>query len=435
MAEDIKGEILGLVREYYKGAFPDKEFVAGKSYIPYAGKVFDAEELVNLVESGLDFWLTSGRFAKKFENDFAEYLGLSHCMLCNSGSSALLLALSCLTSPILDYRQLRVGDEVVTTAMGFPTTLNPILQNMCIPVFVDVNLSDYNIDTMQLEKAFSKKTRAVVLAHTLGSPVDMEQVVRFCVGYGLWLIEDCCDALGTTYRGRKTGTFGDLATFSFFPPHHLTLGEGGLVATGNELLARLVKSFRDWGRDCWCDGGKDDTCGKRFEQQFGDMPFGYDHKYIYSHIGYNLKVTDMQAAIGVAQLKKLPSFIEARHKNWQYLYDGLKDLEDYFILPKAASNSEPSWFGFALAVREDAPFTRRDIVKYLEEHKVATRLMFGGNLLKQPAYKNIKCRVVGDLKNTDFVMNNVFFIGVYPALTLPMLDYMIETIKDFVKGV
>jgi CDP-6-deoxy-D-xylo-4-hexulose-3-dehydrase len=381
-----------------------------------------------LVEAGLDFWLTSGRFARQFEREFAQFFGIRHAMLVNSGSSANLLALSCLTSPKVGERRLHPGDEVITVAVGFPTTVNPIVQCRLIPVFVDVTIPTYNVDVAQLEKAYSERTRAVMLAHTLGNPFDLAAVVNFAQRHNLWFIEDCCDAVGATYNGQKVGTFGDLATVSFYPAHHITMGEGGCVLTNQSLLKALVQSFRDWGRDCWCEPGKDNTCGKRFEWQLGDLPYGYDHKYIYSHIGYNLKLTDMQAAVGVAQLKKLPVFIRKRQENFQYLYDGLKDLERYFILPKATPNSSPSWFGFPLAVRPEAPFTRNQVVRYLESCKIATRLLFGGNIVRQPAYcdDNVRYRVVGDLKNSDSVMNQVFWIGVYPGLSSTMLEYILE---------
>jgi CDP-6-deoxy-D-xylo-4-hexulose-3-dehydrase len=420
--------ITDLVRQYYKAAFPKYEFRPGESPIPYAGRVFDDEELVNLVEAALDFWLTTGRFADQFEREFARFFDVDYCALVNSGSSANLLALSCLTSPKLGERRLHPGDEVITVAAAFPTTVNPIIQNQLVPVFLDVTIPTYNVDVAQLEKACSERTRAVMLAHTLGNPFDLDAVMGFVRKYNLWLIEDCCDALGSSYRGQKVGTFGDLATASFYPAHHITMGEGGAVLTNSPLLSKLVASFRDWGRDCWCHPGKDNTCGKRFDWQLGNLPHGYDHKYIYSHIGYNLKLTDMQAAVGVAQLQKLPAFIKKRAENFQYLYDGLKDLESYFILPQATPNSTSSWFGFPLAVRPEAPFTRDQVVEYLEKHRIATRLLFAGNLLRQPAYCDdaVQYRVVGDLKNSDFVMNQVFWIGVYPGLSQEMLEYILE---------
>lgn len=433
-ADHLRTQIIDLVRKYYRAAFSTPEFVPGESPVPFAGRVFDDEEVVNLVEAGLDFWLTTGRFANQFEYEYAKFFGLRHAVLVNSGSSANLLAMSCLTSPQLGEWQLKPGDEVITVASGFPTTVNPIIQNQLVPVFTDVTIPTYNIDVRQLEEALSKRTRAVILAHTLGNPFDLGRVTDFVRQHNLWLIEDCCDAVGATYKGQKAGTFGDLSTVSFYPAHHMTMGEGGAVITDSPLLNKLVMSFRDWGRDCWCAPGKDNTCGKRFDWQLGNLPYGYDHKYVYSHIGYNLKVTDMQAAVGVAQLKKLSAFIKTRRENFQYLYNGLHDLEEYFILPEATPNSSPSWFGFAVAVRPDAPFKRNQVVQYLEDRGIATRLLFGGNLLRQPAYRDIKCRTIGNLKNSDFVMEQVFWIGVYPGLTGTMLDYVIETFKDFCKG-
>ena len=425
-ADALREKIIELVRQYYAAAFPESAFVPGESPVRYAGRVFDADELTHLVEAALDFWLTTGRFADKFEREFARFFGLKHAILVNSGSSANLLALSCLTSPKLGERQLKPGDEVITVATGFPTTVNPIVQNQLVPVFLDVTIPTYNVNVTQLEEAYSAQTRAVMLAHTLGNPFDLDAVMKFVRQHNLWLIEDCCDAVGATFRGQKVGTFGHLATVSFYPAHHITMGEGGCVLTNQSLLKTLVESFRDWGRDCWCQPGKDNTCGKRFDWQLGDLPHGYDHKYIYSHIGYNLKLTDMQAAVGVAQLKKLPAFIEARQRNYQALYHGLKDLEESFILPEATPGSEPSWFGFPLAVRREAPFTRNEAVGFLEKHKIATRLLFGGNLVRQPAYRDVKYRVVGDLKNSDFVMNQVFWVGVYPGLSTEAIEFMVD---------
>jgi CDP-6-deoxy-D-xylo-4-hexulose-3-dehydrase len=396
--------------------------------LQYAGRVFDADELLQLVDASLEFWLTTGRFADQFERDFARFFGLRHAMLVNSGSSANLLAVSALTSPKLAERQLKPGDEVITVASGFPTTVNPIIQNQLIPVFVDVHVPTYNVDVTQLEAAVSPRTRAVVLAHTLGNPFDLGAVTAFCARHNLWLIEDCCDAVGATYRGRAVGTFGDLATVSFYPAHHLTMGEGGCVLTGTPLLKTLVESFRDWGRDCWCDPGKENTCGKRFDWQVGELPRGYDHKYIYSHVGYNLKITDMQAAVGCAQLKKLPAFIEARRQNFKWLAEALRDLEEFYILPEATAESDPSWFGFPLAVRPEAPFARERVIQHLHEHKISTRLLFGGNLVRQPAYREVPHRRVGDLRNADFVMNRVFWIGVYPGLSGAALEYMADTL-------
>jgi CDP-6-deoxy-D-xylo-4-hexulose-3-dehydrase len=431
--ERLRAEIVELTRRYYEAAFPARPFVPEQTAVPYAGRVFDDDELAHLVEASLDFWLTTGRFAQQFERQFARFFGVRHATLVNSGSSANLLALSCLTSPKLGSRQLRPGDEVITLATGFPTTVNPAVQNRLVPVFVDVTIPTYNVDVTQLEAALSDRTRAIMIAHTLGNPFDLGAVTEFARRHHLWLVEDCCDAVGATYQGRKVGTFGDLATVSFYPAHHITMGEGGCVLASRPLLTTLLESFRDWGRDCWCEPGKENTCGKRFDWQLGDLPHGYDHKYIYSHIGYNLKLTDMQAAIGVAQLKKLPEFIAARRRNFARLYDGLVDLQEYFILPEATPGAEPSWFGFPIAVRPEAPFTRDRAVHFLESRKVATRLLFGGNLLRQPAYRDITARTVGTLPNSDFVMNQVFWIGVYPGLSPEALDYMVETLHDLPK--
>ena len=432
-ADDLRAEVLGLVRQYHQAAFAEQEFVPGQSQVPYAGRVFDAEELVHLVDSSLDFWLTTGRFAARFERDFARFFGRRSATLVNSGSSADLVALSSLTSPKLGSKALQAGDEVITVAAGFPTTVNPIIQNDLIPVFVDVTIPTYNIDVSQLEEARSERTRAVMVAHTLGNPFDLEAVTAFVKRYDLWLVEDCCDALGSLYQGRQVGTFGDLATVSFYPAHHMTMGEGGCVLTDKPLLRTICESFRDWGRDCWCDPGKDNTCGKRFEWQLGELPCGYDHKYTYSHIGYNLKLTDMQAAIGVAQLEKLPRFIEARRNNFRLLYEGLRDLQHLFILPEATAQSDPSWFGFPIAVRSGAGVSRDQVTRYLESRKIATRLLFGGNLVRQPAYRNIKRRVIGDLVNSDVVMNQVFWIGVYPGLSSEKIDYILTVFHEFAK--
>ena len=432
-AEALRAQILELVRQYHAAAFPPSDFVPGQTPIPYAGRVFDHAELQNAVEASLDFWLTTGRFAAAFERDFAKFIGVRHALLVNSGSSANLLALSALTSPKLGSRQLKPGAEVITVAAGFPTTVNPILQNQLVPVFVDVTVPTYNVDVTQLEAACSPRTRAVMLAHTLGNPFNLDTVTAFCRQHNLWLIEDCCDAVGSTYRGKMVGTFGDLATVSFYPAHHLTMGEGGAVLTNMPLLKTLVESFRDWGRDCWCAPGQDNTCGKRFDWQLGELPRGYDHKYTYSHIGYNLKLTDWQAAIGVAQLKKLPDFIAARRANFHSIYAGLEDLADQFILPMATPSSDPSWFGFPLAVRPEAKFNRAEVIRHLDSAKIATRLLFGGNLARQPAYQAATFRTVGPLSNSDFVMNHVFWIGVYPGMTQAMLDYMVDVLHRFAK--
>jgi len=425
--DELRRQILELVGEYCSEAFPARDFVAGESSVPVSGKVFDGAEMRLLVDSSLDFWLTTGRFAEQFEREFAKWFGIRECVLVNSGSSANLLAVTALTSPRLGDRRLQSGDEVITVAAGFPTTINPIIQNNLVPVFIDVTLPTYNVDVTQLEQALSPRTRAIIIAHTLGNPFDLDAVKAFAARHDLWLIEDSCDAVGATYRGRKVGTFGDLATTSFYPAHHITMGEGGSVLMEKPLLRTLVESFRDWGRDCWCAPGKDNTCGKRFDWQLGNLPCGYDHKYTYSHIGYNLKLSDMQAAVGVAQLQKVDGFIEMRRRNFQALHEGLRDLEEFFILPEATAGSEPSWFGFPIAVRAGAPFTRNQVIQELEKRKIATRLLFGGNLVRQPAYQNVAHRIAAPLVNTDFVMNQVFWIGVFPGITPAMLDYVLES--------
>jgi CDP-6-deoxy-D-xylo-4-hexulose-3-dehydrase len=429
--EELGRRILELVSAYHDARFSRRPFVPGVTPVPVSGRVFDASEMQRLVEAALDFWLTTGPFAADFERRFTRYVGSRSAALVNSGSSANLVALSSLTSPKLGDRRLRAGDEVITVASGFPTTLNPILQNRLIPVFVDVDLRTYQVDATQLEGARSERTRAIMLAHTLGNPFDVRAVRDFARKYDLWLVEDCCDALGALYNGEKCGTFGDLATFSFYPAHHITMGEGGCVVTNRAGLKPLVESFRDWGRDCWCDPGKENTCGKRFDWQLGELPRGFDHKYIYSHIGYNLKATDMQAAVGVAQLDKLPGFVMARRHNFRLLYDGLKDLEAFLMLPEPTPGSEPSWFGFAIAVRPDAPFCREELIRHLESKRIATRLLFGGNLLRQPAYLDVNMRKIGELPNSDFVMRHVFWIGVYPGLTEEMLTFVISTFREF----
>ncbi len=433
-ADSLRRQIAGLVSQYYEAAFAPRPFVPGETPIPVSGRVFDAHELQHLVEASLDFWLTTGRFAEEFEREFARLAGVRHCILVNSGSSANLVAVSALTSPKLGDRRLKPGDEVITLAAGFPTTVNPIVQNGLIPVFVDIETRTYNVDVSLLEPALSDKTGAIILAHTLGNPFDAAAVKNFAEKHGLWFIEDCCDAVGATYRGQNVGTFGDLASVSFYPAHHITMGEGGAVLTEAPLLKTLVESFRDWGRDCWCDPGKDNTCGKRFEWQLGSLPYGYDHKYTYSHLGYNLKLTDMQAAVGVAQLRKLPAFIEARRRNFARLHEGLRDLQDFFVLPEAQPDSEPSWFGFPIAVRPDAPFSREQVIRRLHGRKIATRLLFGGNLTRQPAYEQVPYRVVSSLENTDFVMRQLFWVGVYPGLTREMIDFMLEAFRDVARA-
>ena len=434
-AGQLRNEVRAIVRQYYDVALAPQEFVPGQSSVPVSGRVFDSTELELLVEASLDAWLTTGRFAAQFEREFAAFMGVRCASLVNSGSSANLAALSCLTSPSLGDRALSAGDEVITVAAGFPTTVNPIIQNGLIPVFVDVQLPTYNVDITQLEAAVSDRTKAIMLAHTLGNPFDLDAVMKLATKHNLWVIEDCCDAVGSLYRGRAVGTFGHFATTSFYPAHHITMGEGGCVLTQSPALKKLAESFRDWGRDCWCDPGKSDTCGCRFEWKLGELPSGYDHKYTYSHIGYNLKATDLQAAVGVAQLKKLPGFIAVRRANFAKLHAALSDLDDIFILPKASEHSEPSWFGFPLAVRQDAPTTRSQVVRFLESRNIATRLLFGGNLLRQPAYRDIQRRVIGDLRNTDFVMNNVFWVGLYPGITQAMIDYMAETFHQIPRAV
>lgn len=432
-AAALRQQILSLVEEFHAAEFGAKEFTPGASAVPVSGKVFDARDLQHLVDASLDFWLTTGRFATRFEREFAKYFGVRDAVLVNSGSSANLVALSCLTSPKLGERRLLPGDEVITVAAGFPTTVNPILQNRLVPVFVDVDVPTYNIDVALLDAALSSRTRAIMVAHALGNPFHVEAVAAFAKKHGLWLIEDCCDAVGATFGGRKVGTFGDIATVSFYPAHHITMGEGGCVLTNQPLLRTLIESFRDWGRDCWCEPGKDNTCGKRFDWQLGELPCGYDHKYTYSHIGYNLKLSDMQAAVGVSQLEKLDGFIAARRRNFEALHAGLQGVQEYFLLPEATPGSEPSWFGFPIAVRPEAPFTRNDVIRELETRKIATRLLFGGNLTRQPAYRESEYRVVGSLERTDFVMERVFWIGVYPGITPAMIDHMVEAFRAICK--
>lgn len=430
--ELLREQILALVAQYAEEQWPQRRFVPGETPVPVSGRVFDSDDISHLVDASLDFWLTAGRFAAQFERDFARQLGRRAVLLCNSGSSANLLALSSLTAAELGDRRIRPGDEVVTVAAGFPTTINPILQNGLVPVFLDIELGTYNVAVDRLEEAIGPRTRAIMLAHTLGNPFDLDAVTAIARERNLWLVEDTCDALGSLYRGRQTGTFGDLATFSFYPAHHITMGEGGAVATDQPLLKKLAASFRDWGRDCWCDPGKANTCGKRFDWQLGQLPPGYDHKYIYSHVGYNLKATDMQAAVGVAQLKKLPGFIAARKQNWSRLSEGLAALADYLILPRATPGSDPSWFGFPITVRPEAPFSSRDLVSHLESRQIATRKVFAGNALRQPAYQEIACRVVGDLTNTDVAMRQTFWIGVYPGITNEMVDFVVSELTGFV---
>jgi len=429
-ADELRQDIQNLVTEYYREAFPRTAFQPGHSSVPVSGRVFDEDDLQSLVDSSLDFWLTTGRFAEQFERAFARRVGVREARLVNSGSSANLVAISLLTSPTLGERQLKPGDEVITVAAGFPTTINPILQNQLVPVFVDVELGTYNVDVQQLEAALSSRTKALIFAHTLGNPFNVAAVQQFAQQHNLWLVEDCCDALGATYNGQGVGTFGDLATFSFYPAHHITMGEGGCVVTEKPALAKLIESFRDWGRDCWCAPGKDNTCGKRFDWELGTLPCGYDHKYTYSHIGYNLKVTDMQAAVGVSQLRKLDGFIAARRSNFARLREALSAHEEFYLLPDRTPESDPSWFGFPLAVRPESGLTRDLIVRTLEQKKIGTRLLFGGNLTRQPAYKDANFRVIGDLKNSDYVMNNVFWVGIYPGLSEEMIDYIAASLRE-----
>ena len=438
--EELKQQILNLTREYYREVHGQKkEFKPGETFVNYGGRYFDDAEVVNLVDSSLDFWLTAGPWAQKFETRLAKWLGVRHCAVCNSGSSANLLAFYALTSPKLGDRAIKRGDEVITVAAGFPTTVNPIIQFGAVPVFVDVALPGFDIDVNQLEAAYSDKTKAVMLAHSLGNPFNIKAVKAFCDKHNLWLIEDNCDALGSEYtiddETRKTGTWGHIGTSSFYPPHHMTMGEGGAVYTKDALLDKIVRSFRDWGRDCWCVGGVDNTCKMRFTGKFGELPEGYDHKYVYSHFGFNLKITDMQAAIGCAQLEKLDTIVEARRRNWAKLHEGLKDVQQ-LILPEAEANSNPSWFGFLIAVKDDAGFTRNELTSFLESRKIQTRNLFAGNLIKHPAFDEMRksgegYRVVGELKMTDFVMNNGFWIGVYPGMTDEMIDWMIASIREF----
>lgn len=426
---------------HYKIKHGEKKPFKPGDRVPYGGRVFDEKEIANLIDASLDFWLTTGRYADRFEKEFARFLGIKYCSLVNSGSSANLLAFMALTSPKLGNRRINKGDEIITVAAGFPTTIAPIIQFGAVPVFIDVSLPSYNADISQLRKALSSRTKAVMLAHTLGNPFDIKEVKSFCDKHGLWLIEDNCDSLGSKYKlngkWQYTGTFGDLATSSFYPPHHMTMGEGGAVYTNNPQLKRIVDSFRDWGRDCYCPSGKDNTCKKRFKWQLGELPYGYDHKYIYSHFGYNLKATDLQASIGCAQLEKLPSFIQARKENWQKLRNGLNDMSDVFILPEAQDNSDPSWFGFLLTVIDNSGFTRDKIVRHLEAKGIQTRMLFAGNMVKHPCFDAMRktgngFRVAGNLKNTDLIMKNTFWVGVYPGLTPIMLKYIINTLCAYV---
>ncbi|MBD5158373.1 MAG: lipopolysaccharide biosynthesis protein RfbH [Butyrivibrio sp.] len=438
--EEARNQIKELVAQYYHDFKEKKEPYHEGERISYAGRVFDEEEMCALTDAALDFWLTTGRFSDRFEKEFAEWLGVKYAHLVNSGSSANLIAFTVLTAPELGERQIKRGDEVITVACGFPTTVTPIIQYGAVPVFVDVSIPQYNIDVSVLEEALSDKTKAVMLAHTLGNPFDIEAVKAFCDKYGLWLIEDNCDALGTKYTidgvTKYTGTWGDIGTSSFYPPHHMTMGEGGCVYTDNPMLHRLILSFRDWGRDCVCPSGHDNFCGHRYDGKYGELPQGYDHKYVYSHFGYNLKVTDMQAAIGCAQLKKFPSFIEKRRHNWERLHSALEPLSDRLILPEPEKNSVPSWFGFLISVRPESGLKRNDVTKYIEEHNVQTRLLFSGNLVKQPCFDEMRgtggYRIAGGLETTEYIMNNTFWVGVYPGMTDGMIDYMAKVITEAV---
>lgn len=439
--QSLRKKVLQATREYYDAILTSKDepFAPGDR-IAYAGRVYDHVEVLSLVDSSLDFWLTTGRFAKQFESNFSHFLNVKHTSLVNSGSSANLVALMTLTSPLLDTRRIHPGDEIITVAAGFPTTLTPIIQYGAIPVFIDVVLPTYNIDCDQLERAVSNKTKAVMLAHTLGNPFDLQRIKNFCDKYKLWLIEDNCDALGSRYQfnneWKYTGSIGDIGTSSFYPPHHITMGEGGAVYTNHTKLKKILESYRDWGRDCWCESGRDNTCGKRFGHQLGELPMGYDHKYVYSHFGYNLKATDMQAAVGCAQLEKLPHFISARKENWTQLHAGLQHLQQYFVLPEATKNSDPSWFGFIITLQPGCGFSRKEIVAHLESKGIQTRMLFAGNMIKQPCFDEMraakeKYRVVGDLTNTDRIMTDSFWVGVYPGMKPGMIEHILETFDQF----
>ena len=433
--EAIRQEILALTREYAAAQWPARPFVAGDSPVPVSGRVFDDDEVRHLVDASLDFWLTTGRFADQFQREFARWMGVRHCFLVNSGSSANLVALTALTSPKLGDDALQPGDEVITCAAGFPTTVNPIIQNRLVPVFLDAHIPTYNMDATLLEEAISPRTKAIMIAHTLGNPFDLDRILEVARKHDLWVVEDCCDAVGAQYRGRNVGTFGDIATVSFYPAHHITMGEGGAVLTNQPRLKPLIESFRDWGRDCWCDPGKDNTCGKRFGWQLGDLPAGYDHKYTYSHIGYNLKLTDMQAAVGVAQLTKLPDFIARRRANFAFLRELLEPFSEHLILPEATPEATASWFGFPITVRESCPISRNQLVQHLESRRIGTRLLFAGNLLRQPAYRGIEHRVVGTVRVADQIMNDTFWVGVYPGLSDEMLAFVAKSIAEVVDPV
>lgn len=440
--EDARKEILSMVEGYYHAFHEKKDEYKEGERITYAARVYDEKEMYNLVDSALEFWLTSGRYTQKFEKEFAEYIGVRFCSLVNSGSSANLIAFMTLTSPMLGQRRINRGDEIITVAAGFPTTVTPYLQYGAVPVFLDLTIPQYNIDITQLEAALSKKTKAVMIAHTLGNPFNLKEIKEFCDRHNLWLVEDNCDALGSEYyideSWKKTGSIGDIGTSSFYPPHHMTMGEGGAVYTNNPLLHRIIRSLRDWGRDCMCPSGNDNVCGNRFSKKYGELPLGYDHKYVYSHFGYNLKATDMQAAIGCAQLKKLPYFIKRRKENFEKLRDMLEDMKDYFILPEPCPNSNPSWFGFMITCRENVD--KNYIVQYLEEHGIQTRMLFSGNLVKQPCFDEMRkekkgYRVVGNLEVTDYIMDKSFWIGVYPGMTREKIEYMVKTLKSSITNI
>ena len=430
-AEGLRTRILGLVAEYAAAAHGPKRFIPGQSNVPVSGKVFDASDLCHLVAASLDFWLTAGRFNDAFESRLADFLMVKHALTVNSGSSANLLAISALTSPELGKDALRPGDEVITVAAGFPTTVNPIIQNGLMPVFVDVDVPTYGISVSQVKKAITPRTKAIVAAHTLGNPFDIDGVCRIAEDNDLFLIEDCCDALGSTYHGKKVGAFGDISTFSFYPAHHITTGEGGAAVTNDKTMARIMESMRDWGRDCHCPTGKDNTCGRRFSMQLGDLPYGYDHKYTYSSLGYNLKMTDMQAAVGLAQTDHLDKFMRIRKSNFHHLREGLSGLEDKMILPEATRGSDPSWFGFPITLKTGCKVGRNELLRKLNQKKIGTRLLFGGNLLRQPYFKSLPHRAEGKLRNTDIIMNDTFWIGVFPGLTEEMLDYMIANLTEY----
>jgi CDP-6-deoxy-D-xylo-4-hexulose-3-dehydrase len=430
---ELRSKILSLVNDYSNINFKEKEFITGVSDVPVSGKVIGASELKNMVEASLDGWLTTGRFNEQFEKKLANFLGVKCLLTVNSGSSANLIAFSTLTSPKLKERAIQKGDEIISVAAGFPTTINPIIQFGAVPVFVDVKIPTYNIDENLVESAITNKTKAIMLAHTLGNPFNVKKIKEICDKYNLWLVEDSCDALGSKFNSQNVGTFGDLATLSFYPAHHITMGEGGAVFTNSKKLERIAESFRDWGRDCYCEPGKDNTCNKRFGWKLGDLPFGYDHKYTYSHLGYNMKITDMQAACGLAQLDRLEGFIKKRKENFNYLYKNLKELEEFLILPEPEKNSEPSWFGFPLTLRQNKRFSRVDLISYLNANKIGTRLLFAGNLIKQPYMQNANFRVHGELKNTNLVMDNTFWLGLYPGLIFKHLEFTINILKTFFK--